>query len=221
MFMRIHDLLEIDAELFLQADAALLPWVGASVRKTPYVVVRRGPLSEQNIPVGVRGAQRSERWAGFCCADRVRRVLTPQALLGQPIPLSRSMDVPALRSVPLLAERWRHVGIPWGPGGSVGFELATGREVVRPQSDLDIVMYAERVMIPGEAKELLDSAQGLPAAVDIRVETPACGFSLLEYAGRAPERILLRTAAGAVLGHDPWDCAGGTSAWALDVAAHR
>jgi phosphoribosyl-dephospho-CoA transferase len=219
--MRIHDLLEIDAERFLRAAAALFPWVGASVRKTPYVVVRRGPVSEQSIPVGVRGSQRSERWAGTCCAAGVKRVLTPYGLLGQPLPLSRSMDVPALRSVSMLAERWRAVGIPWGPGGSVGFELATGREVVRPQSDLDIVMYADRRITPGEAKDILDSAQGLPAAVDIRVETPACGFSLLEYAGRTPEPILLRTAAGAVLGLDPWDEAGEASAWALSVAPHR
>ena len=207
--MRIHDLLEIDAERFLQPDAALFPWIIASVRKTPYVVVRRGPVSEQSIPVGVRGSQRSERWAGFCCADRVKRVLTPDGLLDQPIPLLRSMDAPALRSVPILAERWRAVGIPWGPGGGVGFELATGREVVRPQSDLDIVMYADRRITPGDAKDLLASAQGLPAAVDIRVETPVCGFSLLEYAGRTPEPILLRTAAGAVLGLEPWDEAGG------------
>jgi len=219
--MRIHDLLEIDAERFLQADAAPFPWVGASVRKTPYVVVRRGPVSAQSIPVGVRGSRRSERWAGSCCADQVKRVLTPESLLGRPIVPSRAMDVPALHSVPFLAERWRDVGIPWGPGGSVGFELATGREVVRPQSDLDIVMYAERRMTPGEAKQLLDSAQGLPSAVDIRVETPVCGFSLLEYASRTPESILLRTAAGAVLGHDPWDEAGGVSGWVPGVAAYR
>jgi phosphoribosyl-dephospho-CoA transferase len=219
--MRIHDLLEIDAEQFLQADAGLFPWVGASVRKTPYVVVRRGLMSEQNVPVGVRGSKRSERWAGSCCVDGVKRVLTPEGLLGQPIPRSRSMDVAALRSLPFLAERWRGLSIPWGPGGSVGFELATGREVVRPQSDLDIVMFAERRMSPGDAKELLDAAQGLPAPVDIRVETPLCGFSLLEYAGRTPEPILLRTVAGAVLGHDPWDDAGGATAWAPGVAAHR
>jgi phosphoribosyl-dephospho-CoA transferase len=219
--MRIHDLLEIDAERFLQADAALFPWVGASVRRTPYVVVRRGPVSEQNIPVGVRGSQRSERWPGCCRADSVKRVLTPQGLLGRPIPPSRSVDIPALRSVPFLAERWRDVGIPWGPGGSVGFELATGREVVRPQSDLDIVMYAERRMAPDEARDLLDSARALPAAVDIRVETPVCGFSLLEYARQTPEPILLRTVAGAMLGEDPWDRAVGASGWAPGDAAHR
>ena len=56
---------------------------------------------------------------------------------------------------------------------------------------------------------------------DIRVETPVCGFSLLEYAGRTPESILLRTAAGAVLGHDPWDEAGGVSGWVPGVAAYR
>jgi phosphoribosyl-dephospho-CoA transferase len=214
-------LLEIDAERFLQADAALFPWAGASLRKTPYVVVRRGPVSAGNIPVGVRGSRRSERWAGSCCTDAVKQVLTPEGLLRQPVPASRSADVPALRSVSMLAERWRGAGISWGPGGSVGFELATGREVVRPQSDLDIVMYAECRLSPLDAKDLLAAAQGLPAPVDIRVETPVCGFSLLEYAGRTAQPMLLRTAAGAVLGHDPWDDAAGARGCVPGVAALR
>jgi phosphoribosyl-dephospho-CoA transferase len=107
----------------------------------------------------------------------------------------------------LLADRWNALNFPWGPGGSVGFELATGHPVATPQSDLDIVIYAETRMTPVEARVLWESAQELPAAVDIRVETPACGFSLTEYANRAPAPILLRYASGTVLGADPWAAA--------------
>jgi phosphoribosyl-dephospho-CoA transferase len=82
--------------------------------------------------------------------------------------------------------------------------LATGLHIVTPQSDLDVVIYAHERMTVNEAGLLRDSTQGLPAPVDIRVETPICGFSLVEYANRAPTPILLRTESGALLGADPW-----------------
>jgi len=132
----------------------------------------------------------------------VKEVLTPQRLLGRE---SRADSIPALRTLSLLAERWKALDSMWGPGGSVGFELATGRHIVTPQSDLDVVIYAHKPMTVMEARLLRDSTRGLPAPVDIRVETPICGFSLVEYASRAPAPILLRTALGAVLGADPWE----------------
>src|ERR1700679_1840805 len=89
---------------------------------------------------------------------------------------------------------------PWGPGGSVGFELATNTHVVKPESDLDIVLYAERRITAEEAKFLCDRAMDLTAVVDIRVETPTCGFSLIEYAQTASSSILLRTPSGHLLG---------------------
>jgi phosphoribosyl-dephospho-CoA transferase len=239
MFARIHDLLEIDVERFLRAQAEAPPgWVAGSLREAPFVVVRRGLVStEQGISIGVRGARRSERWGGVCYPNIVGAIVTPQALLrrvvsaGQIAPLSqrgpahgltppsasgltlsasgatpsaRTYAIPALRSLSLLAERWSELKSDWGPGGSVGFELATGCHVVSPQSDLDVVIYAQTPMGTAEARALLDCAQGLPAAVDIRVETPICGFSLAEYANRAAAPILLRFASGLVLGSDPW-----------------
>jgi phosphoribosyl-dephospho-CoA transferase len=104
----------------------------------------------------------------------------------------------------LLAERWSELKSDWGPGGSVGFALASGSHVVTPQSDLDVVIYAQTPIGTAEARALLDCAQGLPAAVDVRVETPICGFSLTEYANRWPAPILLRFASGTALGSDPW-----------------
>jgi phosphoribosyl-dephospho-CoA transferase len=209
MFVRIHDLMEIDAERFLQEQGAVPEWVTQSLRATPFVVVRRGGIScERGIAMGVRGARRNERWAGVCHPSVVRMVLTPQALLSRMMAAAgvapRTAAIPALRALPLIAERWKTLDSVWGPGGSVGFELATGRHVASPQSDLDVVIYAAKPMTTAEARALIDSAQGLPAAVDIRVEAPNCGFSLAEYANRAPAPILLRGVSGAVLGTDPW-----------------
>ena len=238
MFARIHDLLEIDTERFLQAQVeAPAGWVAGSLREAPFVVVRRGLISEeQGISVGVRGTRRGERWAGVCQPNIVRTIVTPQALLRRVVPesqiaaasqrapasalapstsgstpsaddlasLARIVTLPALRSLSLLAERWSELKSDWGPGGSVGFELATGCHVVSPQSDLDVVIYAQTPIGTAEARALLDCAQGLPAAVDVRVETPVCGFSLAEFANRAPAPILLRFASGTALGNDPW-----------------
>jgi phosphoribosyl-dephospho-CoA transferase len=203
MSARIHDLLEIDAERFLQGQSSAPGWVAESLRDAPFVVVRRGP-TEEGLPIGVRGPQRNERWAGVCHPDIVRAIVTPQMLLSRVVPATRSAAIPALCSLPCLAERWREFGTPWGPGGSVGFELATGRHVTTPQSDLDIVIYADTPMTASTAQTLRDCAQGLPAAVDIRVETRSCGFSLTEYASRSPAPILIRFASGTVLAADPW-----------------
>jgi phosphoribosyl-dephospho-CoA transferase len=93
---------------------------------------------------------------------------------------------------------------PWGPGGSVGFELATGRHVVKPESDLDVVIYAEGKITREEARSLQARTMNLLVAVDIRVETLGCGFSLIEYARGGPAGALLRTPAGLELGNDPW-----------------
>jgi phosphoribosyl-dephospho-CoA transferase len=137
----------------------------------------------------------------------------PSSPATRPVPPTRTDTVPALRTLALLADRWKALDSPWGPGGSVGFELATGHPVATPQSDLDIVIYAAGRMTHDEARVLHESAQGLPAAVDIRVETPTCGFSLTEYANAAPlAPILLRFPYGTALGPDPWTPGSGMTA---------
>jgi len=116
----------------------------------------------------------------------------------------RRESVPALSSLQLLEDRWTGFDCSWGPGGSVGFELATGSHVAKPKSDLDIVIYADRRIPVDEAKSLCGFASDLPAAVDIRVENSTCGFSLREYASQNPGPILLHMPCGVRLGVDPW-----------------
>jgi phosphoribosyl-dephospho-CoA transferase len=203
--VRTHDLLEIDANQFIAAQAAGPKWVEESLRRSPFVVVRRGRVTDQEIPVGVRGPERNQRWATFCHPKLVRSILTPPHLLAGNIPIARAKAIPALRAFDLLKDRWLRLGRPWGPGGSVGFELATGNLVANEQSDLDIVIYADTRMTIDEAKSLLAQTMDLSAVADIRVETLVAGFSLAEYARAGFTGILLRTPNGHVLGNDPWD----------------
>ena len=203
-FVRTHDLLEIDAKQLISSQASAPQWVEEALLKSPFVVVRRGLATGQEIPIGVRGAERNQRWAAFCHPKLVKSILTPSQLLTRAIPTSRANAIPALRALDALKERWMESVLPWGPGGSVGFELASGGHVVTAESDLDIVIYAERRMTAEEAKSLCDRAMNLPVVVDIRVETPVCGFSLKEFAGRGPAPILLRLPRGIVLAKDPW-----------------
>jgi phosphoribosyl-dephospho-CoA transferase len=201
---RTHDLLEIDAKQFCVLQDSLPRWVEEELRRAPFVVVRRGVEMDFGIPVGVRGAARNERWAAFCDPKFVKRVISPPQLVGRTAAAFRMDAIPALRSLRILEGRWSTIPYPWGPGGSVGFELATASQVAMPASDLDIVIYIDSRMTTGEAADLCISAGDLPAAVDIRGETPICGFSLNEYASQGTEPILLRTPTGVVLGDDPW-----------------
>jgi len=202
--VRIHDLLEIDAEQLVCFQMTAPEWLKEDLRKSPYAVVRRGTVTEQKIPIGFRGPERNQRWAADCHPKLVRRIITPTQLLTSTILTSHESFVPALHTLHLLKLRWMDLHHLWGPGGSVGFELATGRQVVKPESDLDIVIFAEGRMTVAEAESLWTRAMDLPAAVDIRVETPVCGFSLGEFVNQSPSPILLRTSNGFMFGRDPW-----------------
>jgi phosphoribosyl-dephospho-CoA transferase len=103
-----------------------------------------------------------------------------------------------------MQERWLGLTLPWGPAGSVGFEIATGRSVTTEESDLDLVIRAKQRIDREEANLLLDSTLGLESKIDVRVETPLCGFSLAEHVSASSTKILLRHPGGVRLGEDPW-----------------
>jgi phosphoribosyl-dephospho-CoA transferase len=204
---RPHYLLAVDPKQLIEAvckHSSVPKWVAEQLRTTPFVVVRRGLATGQEIPIGVRGAERNQRWAAFCHPTLVKSIITPPQLLGRTVPTSRADATPALCALDLLKECWMGLDRPWGPGGSVGFELATGSHVAKLESDLDIVIYAENRMMADEAKSLCARATNLPAVVDIRVETPVCGFSLREFASDRPAAILMRAPSEVMLGTDPW-----------------
>ena len=124
----------------------VLQWVVKSLHRTPFVVVRRGLATWPVIPVGVRGVDRNQRWAATCAFNLVKSILAPPQLLRRSVAKSREDAIPAFRALNLMKERWRDLDYPWGPGGSIGFELAAGTNIAKPESDLDLVIYAaERI----------------------------------------------------------------------------
>jgi phosphoribosyl-dephospho-CoA transferase len=198
---QVHDLLQIDQPSLISGCTGEPSWVRRALLDCPWVVVRRDQAAFGHIAVGVRGDRRSDRWAASCEKNLVREIVRPEELLLRDCAARRT---PALRTLQEMSVRWADLTLSWGPGGSVGFELATGRKVTTEASDLDLVIRAKGKIGAEEARFLLDRTVGLEAKVDVRVETPVCGFSLEEYVSAFSAKILLRYPDGVRLGEDPW-----------------
>jgi phosphoribosyl-dephospho-CoA transferase len=198
---QVHDLLQIDRRSLISRCTGEPSWVKETLLECPWVVVRRAQSAFGHIAVGVRGDRRSDRWAASCEKRLVRDIVRPEELLLRD---RKAQRTPALRALQEMSERWADLTLPWGPGGSVGFELASGRKVTTEVSDLDLVIRAKEKIDLAEAGFLLDRTAGLEANVEVRVETPVCGFSLEEYVSASSAKILLRYPDGVRLGQDPW-----------------
>jgi phosphoribosyl-dephospho-CoA transferase len=180
-------------------------WARETLLETPVVVVRRAPCDGLRIPVGVRGRNRSERYAAMVPHVSVSKRMTPECLVAEKRwRTSARAEIAAIQALEQIANQWMWVGVCWGPVGSVGFELATGSPVVTPASDLDLVIRAPQ-RLPGKtAEELLASTTGLTVRVDTQIETPFGCIALFEYVHQNSSRLLMRTNDGPRLVVDPW-----------------
>ena len=202
-----HDLVWLHEPIALTVDAPVPSWVEAALRRTPWVVVRRGYVLDDMIPVGVRGLTRQERFAAFLAVAEIADRLSPEDLTVSRyvIEQKRREAVPALgaltRVAPILARR----GQRWGPGGSVGFEIATGVPIATASSDLDLILRQDRRLEPNEASDLRAALAeaAAPARIDVILETPRGGVSLADLAAM-PAQVVVRTPDGARLAIDPW-----------------
>jgi len=191
---RPHDLLLL-SEIGDLGDAP--PWVRAALWEAPWVVVRRAAAPPHQVAAGVRGYQRSQRFPTIVPCRHIQTVATPESLAEVALADGR---VPALAALPGIRTVLRDLGLPWGPTGSVGFELATGIRVATDESDVDVLM---RVHNPtGSVVERLVAAhralQHLPVRVDCQVELPRGAVALAEIvSGRNP--VMVRTQAGPCL----------------------
>jgi phosphoribosyl-dephospho-CoA transferase len=200
---QVHDLLQLDPDPLLQACIDAPNWARLALASCPWVVVRRAQAPTGQIAVGVRGSSRSERWGCFVSTELIIRVVSPAELLAVARSSAPGLRTPPFNALPWLIERWCDLTLPWGPTGSVGFELATGRQAATNLSDLDVAIRANARISVEQARWLYERATGLRTKVDIRVETPQCGFSLEEYAC-ASSPILLRYPDSVRFGNDPW-----------------
>ena len=202
-----HDLIRLREPRALTAEGPAPSWVEAALRHAPWVVVRRGYVRDGMMPVGVRGMARYERFAGLLAFAEIAEWLSPEDLTigDHNIEPFRKDAIPALaaldRVAPVLVRRGYH----WGPGGSVGFELASGTATATASSDLDLILREDRRLEPNKAAELLAvlAKAAAPARIDVMLETPGGGVALADLAAM-PAQVLVRTPDGVRLSADPW-----------------
>ena len=206
--LHVHDLILLRTEsavISTQGDPAC-PYLNPNQR--PWVVVRRGRILDGLIPVGVRGSQRHERCAGFTRLSEVLETRRPDQLRLLLAEDSRRA-LQAFRTLSYLESHLVGLDMSWGPGGSVGYELASGIPAGLADSDLDFILFAPRKLEITEAQDLWRMISSAPGKVDALVETPFCGFSLEEFVTTSPRKILLRTSDGRILGSNPWNLSNG------------
>jgi phosphoribosyl-dephospho-CoA transferase len=206
--LQVHDLILLKSEsaVISMGGRPACPYLTSNRR--PWVVVRRGRISDGLIPVGVRGAQRHERCAGFTRSSEVFEIRRPDQLRRMLAEESRR-TLQAFRSLSYLESHLAGLDLTWGPGGSVGYELVSGVAAVRDSSDLDLILFAPNKLDMTEAHDLWRMISSAPGNVDVLVETPLCGFSLKEFATTSQRKILLRTSDGRILGSNPWNLPNG------------
>ncbi|MDN7183052.1 malonate decarboxylase holo-ACP synthase [Caballeronia sp. SEWSISQ10-4 2] len=202
--MSPHDLLRLAPGTPNFSDAPA--WVAASLKRAPFVVVRRAVSLNGLIAVGVRGETRSERFGSWLDPRYVELVLRPEALRNVQALASRSMSH-AFTLLEAIAPLCDATGYVWGPTGSVGFELASGCPTVTQTSDLDLLMRVPERLNRTTAKTLFDAltqaALDHGTHVDMQIQTQDAAFSLAEFA-HPGSRVMLRCADGPKLVADPW-----------------
>ena len=200
---RVHDLLVLKPGRSVEAEATNPEWVRAVLIQSRFVVARREAAPPGMIAVGVRGPSRDQRWAGFVMNEDVHQVIGPGVLRSRNADIARR-SLPAIEALRYAEEKLRPLTLEWGPVGSVGYELATGLSVTRLESDLDLVIYAPHPVLRDEVRCFWNVLDVAPARIDVRLETPAGGFSLEEYVRYGQDRVLLRMPTGPILTDDPW-----------------
>jgi phosphoribosyl-dephospho-CoA transferase len=200
---RVHDLLLLRSGIASLTGAAKPAWATLQNPGDVWVVVRRAFAPEGLVAVGMRGVNRGQRWGGFANSADVKERLRPTQLSSHMADCTRSA-VPALTALSWLEERMDRSELDWGPVGSVGFELATRQQVVTETSDLDIALFAPTRFSKNAACELWRVMRTASVKIDVRVETPCCGFSLEEYAREETEKVLVRLPESPQIAADPW-----------------
>jgi phosphoribosyl-dephospho-CoA transferase len=125
-------------------------------------------------------------------AGTVTEVRSPPDLVER---VDRLPDLPVTEALRQAAALLTPTGLRWGPGGSVGFTLATGVSVVTASSDLDLVMTVDDVPPLTMLADLREAFRELPARVDCQIDLPIGGVALDELVVTA-DRVLVRTADG-------------------------
>jgi phosphoribosyl-dephospho-CoA transferase len=189
---RPHDLVRLaDPDEILTGTAPA--WVACALAAAPWAVIRRSAAPAGHLAVGVRGPARHQRHAMLIPARAAAGIARPEDL--RPEASIIAPETPALAALRECRPILDCLGHPWGPTGSAGFELATGRPATTPASDLDVLIRLGTLSGFTRASALARQLSRLPARVDCHLETGHGAVSLAELATQ-PDKIVLRTSDG-------------------------
>ncbi|ARK29804.1 malonate decarboxylase holo-ACP synthase [Halalkalibacter krulwichiae] len=198
MELRTHDLIRVKGMPSFLDNEACEEWVTEAMHEAPFVVVRRAPIENEMIPVGIRGKSRSHRYAAFLHMDELEEVISPEKLANE----KRWLENPRLQEIKVLQvlhevdEILSNHDIVWGPGGSAGFELASGIPTLTTKSDLDLIIRTQpQLLLVEKARQIYQELTNIETRVDVQLETPIGAIALAEYC-LEPEQILTRTKKG-------------------------
>ncbi|GAB3051863.1 malonate decarboxylase holo-ACP synthase [Virgibacillus ainsalahensis] len=198
--MKPHDLLVISSWKELQTGNKDIPeWIKTSLDISPIVVVRWGGTIGEKIPVGVRGFTKSQRFATY---------IMPASVKTHYRPLDLTKLEPEYLHLPQVKKTFKDLKLllndvlEWGPAGSIGFEMVSGRKVTTLNSDFDIVITPQKPIGIDESRVLLEQFKNFPMFIDAQVILPVGAFSLREWA--RGKGVLLKTAVRPQLVEDPW-----------------
>ncbi|WP_049763638.1 malonate decarboxylase holo-ACP synthase [Polaromonas naphthalenivorans] len=203
---RPHDLLWPLAASSLVFSGPPPPWATPDWLAVAPVVVRRATLADPaQVPVGLRGATRSERCAAWMAAGHAVRVLKPEEIARSAAGSARVRESPlaCLQALARLGPAFDALPLAWGVTGGVGFSLASGFDVLRPDSDLDLILRAPLAADADALRAVAQLLRDLEARVDAQVETPFGAFALQEWV-RTGGPVLLKTHRGPVLTDNAW-----------------
>jgi len=198
-----HDLLQIASVADLSGDN-LPNWAKAIFPDSLTVVVRRSEILNDQIPVGIRGIKREQRFSTYIEETAIQNVFTPYELVNgrnwENVAGDRK-QLPAIKALPAVSKILS--GYQWGISGSVGFELATQTNTAKMTSDLDLIWKPNHPIDKQAAKELLQSLNQFGVHADLQVIQDNNGFSLEEYANSS-STIMMKTLGDPILVEDPW-----------------
>jgi phosphoribosyl-dephospho-CoA transferase len=170
-------------------------WTHGALRTAPWVVARRAAAPAGFVAAGIRGADRSQRYAWLVNEHDVRSTVSPEDL-SEVHPLD-GRDVPAMLALTKARALMRNAGFAWGPTGSVGFELATGILTATTDSDLDLLIRVNVLSAAALARltALFQHLGHLGARVDCQVDTSVGAIALAELVSASSD-VLVRTPSG-------------------------
>lgn len=194
-----HDLLWLDSMSAI--EGANPAWESGLWHPGLPVVVRRDSDADGRIPIGIRGACRHQRLAGWVRQQHVVRRVTPEALsipaILQHTPFREHPVIQAAIHLCRMSWTWQ-----WGITGSAAYALATGEAVLSAGSDLDVLIRLPKRPDPKELLRWQNTASHFSCRMDTQVEGPLGAFSLSEWERGGP--VLLKTKHGPYLINDPF-----------------